>query len=478
MSKRIFIGLLAGTLLLPGCTLYTKPEVNTPVPPEVFKVTVDAEKFKALNNRWWENFNNSQLNALVEKALENNMNYQVAIKNIDIAQTYVLQNMTLMFPQLGVDYELSRNKNILNVGNSFTSAPELTGNNSIINLQTLTATVNYEIDAWNQVHNAVDQAKADKDTSEGNANIFRLTLISSVVTTYFQIMALNENISHYEKQYAAAFEIAELTEVQYRSGLVDDALVYTAKNNAETILSSLKTAQKQQQVYLYTLAYLLGEYPEEYTPTVEGKLSDLKFDALVPQAIPSNMLAVRPDIQASFSSILSFGYIEKQNIANFLPSLSLSGTYGYANNTLAKLINQSNVLWNFGLSALQTVIDYPALYSQWKRSQIQYEAAILTYKNTLINAYTEVDAALVTYKQDTKVLESNERQLYNDKELLSIAKAQYSAGLTNYIDYLTNDINWLQGNINLTSQQLSVTQDIVQVYKTLGLGTEDEEEHG
>lgn len=463
--------LLLGALLLPGCTLYEKPVVTPANAPEVFKVTVDAERYKALNNKWWENFNDPQLNILVEDAIKNNYSYQVALKNIDVAQTYVLQNMTLLFPQMGLDYELSRNKGITNVGSSVGTAPQLTPGGGAFNLQILTATVTYEIDAWNQVHNSVDQAKADKQTAESNTNIIRLTLISSVVNTYYQIMALNENIANLKKQYKAAVEIVELTEVQFQSGLVDDSTVLIAKNTAENILSNLKLAKKQKQIEEYAMAYLLGEYPEQFSLRVQGKLSALKFDQLVPEAIPATMLGVRPDVQAAFSSVISFGYIEKQNIANFLPNLSLSGTYGYANNTIARLINASNVLWNFGLSGLQTLIDYPALYAQWKRSQIQYEAAILNYKNTVINAFAEVDGSLVSYKEDALVKESFARQFENTQELVGIANAHYTAGLTDYVDYLTNELNNLQTEYNLTLKELLLTQDIVQVYKSLGLGT-------
>lgn len=463
---------------LSACTLYKKPEVPSAEPPEQFKVSEEAVYYPSLNNRWWENFENVQLNSLVEKAISNNYDYQVALKNIDIAQTYVLQNMTLLFPQLGIDYELSRNKGLANVGNATATAPQLTGNSNAFNLQTLTATVSYELDIWNQVHNSVDQAKADKLTAEGNTNVIRLTLISSVVNTYFQITALEENIANFNKQYRAAQEILELTQVQYKAGLVDDSAVYLAKNQLETLLSTLNTAKKQKQIYEFTLAYLIGEYPEQFSLHVDKKLSGLEFGSLLPEAIPSTMLSVRPDIQAAFSSVLSFGYIEKQNIANFLPNISLSGTYGYANNSFAHLINNSNVLWNFGLSALQTVIDYPALYSQWKRSQIQYESAILTYKGTVINAFAEVDGSIVSYKQDNLVRESFSRQMNNQHELFDIAKAHYASGLTNYIDYLSNKINWLQSRINLTNQQLVVTQDIVQVYKALGLGVNVENDNG
>lgn len=472
MKIRIFALYIFMTIGISGCTLYQKPVVPETQTPEKFKVAIE-NPHPYLNNHWWENFQNSQLNELVDKALAKNYNYLIALKNIDIAQTYVLQNMTNLFPQLGADFETSRNKRLVNVGNSFSAAPQLTGTPNVNNLQFLTATVNYEIDAWNQVRNSVNQAEADKATVTGNTNVIRLTLVSSVVNNYYQLMALTENIENLKKQLKAAKGILELTKVKYTSGLIDDGDVLQAKNQVENILSTLKTTQKQKQITEYTLAYLLGEYPETFSVNAYGSLSDLKFAELVPEGIPSTMLGIRPDIQAAYSSVLSFGYIEKQNIANFLPNLSLTGSYGYANANLSSLIKQSNAIWTYGLSALQSIFDYPNLYAVYKRSKIQYESAIMSYENTVVNAFAEVDSALISFKEDDLVRRSFVRQVNNYKDLVDIASAHYVSGLTDYLDYLANDLLLLQTDYNLTLKELILTQDIVQVYKTLGLGTEE-----
>jgi multidrug efflux system outer membrane protein len=98
----------------------------------------------------------------------------------------------------------------------------------------------------------------------------------------------------------------------------------------------------------------------------------------------------------------------------------------------------------------------------------------LSYKNTLIKAFTEVDGAIVSYKKDKKVNASYQRKLDNSRELVGIAKAHYTSGLSDYIDYLDNKVNFLQSKIDFTHQQLIVIQDIVQVYKTLGLGIDEQ----
>jgi outer membrane protein TolC len=123
--------IILAVILLPGCTLYQKPVVPMNNPPEQFKLSLDSEEFRNLNNTWWKNFEIEELNQVVDKALASNYSYQATLKNIDVAQTYVLQNMTLLFPQIGLDYSLSKNKGIVNVGNAISGAPQLTGGSGI-----------------------------------------------------------------------------------------------------------------------------------------------------------------------------------------------------------------------------------------------------------------------------------------------------------------------------------------------------------
>jgi multidrug efflux system outer membrane protein len=472
-------------LLLSACTLYKAPDVPDVDAPQHFKSSIKVVN-ENLDNEWWKNFNSEQLNELVALGLKNNYNYKIAIKNIQIAQTYVSQNMSYLFPQVNANFGSSRNKLVESeffgaFGNTNNSggvasinAPEAgaaTGIESApFNVAILSASATYEVDVWNEIRNSVNQAEANQAASVANSDVVKLTLISSIVNTYYQIVALNANHDNLHKQYAAAKEIVELAQVQFKSGLVDASTVYSTQNQQEAILSNIKTLEKQQQILEYTLAYLLSEYPENFSIKPSASLNQLQFTQLIPPGIPAQMLAARPDIQAAYSQMMSYGYLEKQTIANFLPSFTLTSNYGYANSTLGQLLEHSNAFWSYGLGVSQYVFDYAIRMSEYKRAEYQFESAILTYKDTVVNAFTEVNSALVSYEDDKEALSAIEQQYKNSYNLLSLADAQYQGGLIDYSSYLSNDLNYLQSEYNLTSQQLLVVQDIIQVYKTLGLG--------
>jgi multidrug efflux system outer membrane protein len=116
------------------------------------------------------------------------------------------------------------------------------------------------------------------------------------------------------------------------------------------------------------------------------------------------MISNRPDIQSAYYQVLSTGYMEKETIANFLPTVNITGNYGYASTALSNLLSHSNSFWNYGIYTSQFIFDYAIRMSEYQRAKFQYESAILNYKNTAINAFTQVDTALTSYKEDNEAL--------------------------------------------------------------------------
>lgn len=480
MKKRVWI--VCAIFLLSGCSLYQKPEVPTVATPPTYKYPQQSTHHN-LKNNWWENFNDPQLNQLVGLALKNNYNYLIALKNIDIAQTYVKQYQSSLFPQVSVNYNASRNKNSLNSPNNYNNGSGETGSvspsgsntTSLGQTNAFTAqqaflSASYEVDAWHQVANTVNQAQANVAATAAQSNVIKLVLISSVVSTYLQITAADANLINLQQQQSAAANLVSLYQTQYHSGLVDITSVDSAKNQLESVNESIDNLQKQREILVNTLAYLLGEYPEDFKYQGHFTLAQQNFDNLIPANIPSTLLTTRPDIVQSYDQVLSFGYGEKINLANFFPSFNLTGNLGYASSSLFNFVSNGNLFWNFGAGISQYLLDFGLRESLYQAAKLQYQSAVLSYKNTVINAFNEVDNALVSYQKDHIALSASKNIYLNNNEQLAAANAQYQAGLTDNSTYLTAQLSQLQSSYNLINQQLTTALDVVQVYQTLGLG--------
>lgn len=467
--------------IIGGCALYTNPKVQPLDPPAKFKNEIrTANKNVHLNPDWWKNFHDAQLNTLVTLALQNNLDYKIALKNIEIARTYVTQNFSSFFPVVDLSYSSARKTLSQNdISRTFISTQQGTTPNTntaiglgVFNTHQLDASVAYELDFWHRIANSVKQAKANVKISEANSNIVRLSLLSSVVNTYFQIVNLNESIDNLKQQYATINDIAKETNNQYKSGLLNISPLMDAKIQAEAIKGNIDNLQRTRQILQNTLAYLCGEYPEKFSFIINRTrlIPQRTFVALMPPALPSTMLLERPDVQGALYQVLSFGYAKKQTLASFFPTFALTGNYGYASNDLSNLISNGSKFWDYGFNALVTVFDYKNRLSQYKRSKLQFDAAMLTYKTTAINAFTEVDNALLAYQRDSFLLKTLQRELEFSANKYSISLAQYHAGMTSYSTYLAYKLAYLQNQYNVIIQNLVLTNDVVQIYKSLGLG--------
>lgn len=462
-----------------GCALYQKPVIQSLNSPEQFKYMCDVKPYH-LDNDWWKIFDDKYLNQLVETAIKNNQGYQVAIKNIEVSKTYVTQYESNRFPQVNLNGNVSRNKfmNLFNP-NFFTTSTNPVFSNTMgagfpvqgtFNLIQLYGSVSYELDVWNQIGNTVNQAKAGVAISEAQSNVIKLTLISNVVNTYFQIAATNMILDNLKLQYQINNRLFPLTHTQYRGKLIDKSTVYTAKNQVEAVSILIQTYEKQRETLINSLAYLLGEYPEKFKFYNASSLNNIQYSKLIPSGISSEIIANRPDVQQAYFQLMSDGYVKKQMIANFLPTFNFTGNYGYANTSFSQFLSPQNSFWNYGLSLLQPVYDYQLRKSEYLRAKYQFESDYLNYKSTVINAFQEVDNALISYQKDMKALLFYQQEEENLKRIVRIGEAQYQAGYAAYSTYLSDKLSLVQIEFSIINQQLMVMQDIIQIYKTFGLG--------
>lgn len=465
----IYLGL---SVFFSGCALYAQPKKVAVKIPEKFKYSVKTQGY-FIKNDWWKNFKDKELNTLVSKSLKNNLNYLIAVKNIQVAKTYVSQNESNLFPNVDFNYTSSRNK--LPSYESSLSSGVASTSPIIYNLNQAGLNASYELDVWHQINNEINQAKANVLVSREDADVIKLTLISNVVQSYFQIIALNLGINNLKKQYLAEKEILKINLVQYKDGLINREPALDAKIALEAIKTELNNSVKLKDITQNTLAYYLGKYPEKFKIKTKNDNfnyfnDNICYPELIPPNIPSLILTKRPDVKEAEYNVLSYAYAKKISLANFFPTFSLTGEYGYASLSLDNFIADANSFWSFGLNILAPIFNYKTNISIYKRSQLQYEQAVLNYRNTIINAFSETDSALATYKRDFKTLNSYKNNLVYSSKLFHIYRVQYRTGIASRITYLTYKLNLLAAEYNLINQNLLLQEDIIDIYNALGMG--------
>jgi multidrug efflux system outer membrane protein len=457
--------------ILSGCSLFSSPKKIAIKIPKKFKYALKTGNM-AVKNDWWKNFGDKDLDILVGKAVKNNLNYLIAVKNIQVAETYVSQNESNLFPVVNFNFSAVRNKLPGYETSIFSGGGSSGGHSTVIyNLNQAGLSASYELDAWNQVNNAIKQAKANAAVSKEDADVVKLTLISNVAQAYFQISALEKSADNLRKQYAAEKEILKLYIFQYKDGLIDAEPVETAKTNLEILKTELNDSIKLQDITKNTLAYYIGKFPEKFKFKFKNDTkTGMDYSNLIPPNIPSEILTQRPDVKEAEYNVLSYAYAKKESLANFFPVLNLTGNYGYASPGLNNFVTDTNSIWSFGLNILAPIFNYKTNISIYKRSKLQYQQAVLNYRNTVINAFSETDSALADYRRDAKTMKSYENNFNYSLKLFHIYGVQYKTGIASRITYLTYKLDMLNAEYNLINQNLLLQEDVIGVYNALGMG--------
>lgn len=461
MKKTLYILVI----LLSGCSLYKAPKVEPITIPKNFKENLRVNNHH-LETSWWKNFHDNNLNILVNKAIENNLNYQIALSNIKVAQTYVSESIVKRI----IDVNIGANAERIDFTNGSISAYGFTTHfNPKIKYHNLYGSASYEADIWNQKGNVTSRARVDTQVREADSRAVQLTLISEVVNTYFQIATLNGLIINLTQQFDSADQSLKITTAQHQSGFINTTFINSAKSNKELIRSNIYDLRKQRKLYLNHLAYLLGEYPEKFYYNIKPLPSKTHFNSMLPPSVPAEVLGNRPDIQKAFLEILSYDYLKKETLANFLPIVPLYAGFNNEGVALAN-ITQKSLLLIYGVSVSEQLTKAIANISEYKRTKIYYEQAGIHYKDTVLNAFQEVNNALLSYNEDYKSLNTIQSIVDNYSAQLQTAKDQYRAGAINYHTYLQVKLALQQNTYTLQTQKMLVYKDIIQIYKVLGLG--------
>jgi len=457
--KKAIVLIGIGALILNSCAFYAKPTNVSIKYPSAFKENLPNQELNTNLKDWWKTFNDKTLDYYVDLALKNNPNYLIALKNIELSKAYVLENSSVLFPSFnlnasGTKQKLSRRTP---TGKFFNIAPYTTYN--------LSVSASYEIDLFAKALNAYRYYKENVKISKEEAKAIKNALIMNTVNNYYQIVENAHYIKLLEKEINIAKKNLELAQTNYKAGLTSYQNVDQAKSSLLNLEQTLETYKAQRKVLVNAFAYLLGEYPEDFKFSIYGTLPK---DFAIPKAIPSTVLITRPDVKEAMYNVINSAYEKKIALANFFPSFDLTGSYGFQSQQLNNLVTQPSISWNFGLNIIEPILNWNQNLGLYKASKVALAQSILNYRQTVLNAFKEVDDTIAQYKTDNINYKSLKKTYQTTLDQYRIALANYKAGLTPYSNLLTYRTNLIESKKALLDQKLKLIQDISSLYNVLG----------
>lgn len=460
-----FLPLLLCLLFLSGCALgpdYTRPEMDTP---ESWRAgTADAGE---LEDGWWAMFNDPMLSKLVEEALEHNTDLAAAIARVDQARAMLGITQADQLPRAGISGGANRAASTLR-GRS--SVPRSARIGEVYNLG---GQLSFELDLWGKYRRATEAARADLLASDAARETVRLAVISNTILGYFDLLTFDQQLQVARRTYETRREAEELRRVRFESGLTAELDYRQSQVETATAEASIYALEASVAKAENALAVLTGRSPAQIIDghIVRGlPLEQLVVPAQVPSGLSSKLLERRPDIQQAEMQLAAATARIGVAKAAWLPSISLTGLFGWESVDLHNLISEPAKTWSISGSLVQTLFDAGRISSNIDAAEAQQRQYLANYMGAAQNAYREVQDALVVNRTIRQRVRTLDRQLTALRRSLALAQQRYDSGYSNFLEVLDAERSLFQAEIDFASAQRDQLAAVVGVCRALGGG--------
>lgn len=474
-----FLVVTAALLSIVGCRVgpnYKRPAV--PTPPEYRGVedakttgsAVQAIPSSAVqpipigDQKWWEIFADPQLQELIRKGLKQNFDVRVAAERIVEARAQLGITRADQFPALdGTGGFTSQRAAQASLGISGFS-PEATNTGS------LGLSASWNLDFWGKYRRATEASRAQMLSSEWAHRAVLTTIVMDIATEYFQLRALDLQLDVTKKTLAARQESLKLTEALNDGGAGTLLAVRQAEQLVFTAQEEIPDIERQIEQEEDTICALLGENPH---PIPRGLAIDQQPHLpVVPAGLPSALLERRPDILEAEANLIAANAEIGVARAAYFPQLSLTGATSTQTNQLSKLFSGPSYAWNYGPSVSVPIFNAGSIRNNVRVTESQERQSLLTYQQTIANAFRDVSKSLVAYRKYREYREQQEQLTASAQDASRLSQSLYQEGQSAYLDVLTSNTTYFSAELNLAIARQNEVLSLVQLYNALGGGWE------
>lgn len=479
------LSLLTLAFWLAGCAVGPDYEGPKPQLPGGYHL-MDAQQASktapgAVNTRWWQTFNDPQLNSLIDRAVEGNLTLQQAVLRIAGARQELAQARGGLFPSLNGSAKVTRQQlgleGLLKANGATDqldseTASQLSSLDQPVTLYQGSFDASWELDLWGKVRRQVELADAQTQAAIEQRNDALVSLEAEVARAYLQLRGAQATVATLEQQIAVAQQSWELTQSQQRNGLAPLTDVENARAQLSSLQAQLPQYQSQARQAMNGLAVLLGKTPgaldnELFTPKAMPALPQV-----VPVGIPATLARRRPDIRQAEATLHAQTANIGVSVAQLFPSLSLTGQLGVRNTDISYLDNWSSHFYSVGPSLSIPIFQGGRLVSSVKLARAQQASAALDYRQTVLTALQDVENALVSYRADQARVTALDETTGSLQRAFDLASDSYRQGISTFIDVLDAQRQLAQAQEQATQARMQSALDLVALYKALGGGWE------
>jgi NodT family efflux transporter outer membrane factor (OMF) lipoprotein len=461
--------------LLAGCNVgpkYVPPAVTAPAAfkesPAQFKEsngwTVAQPQDATLRGKWWEIYNEPELNSLEDQLNIDNQNIQQAFENFMEARALVREVRSQYFPTASVGGSYTRTQPSSNVGSATTTSSSGAKQTQVFSIP---AGVSWEPDLWDKVRNAVRASQYNAQLSAADLENERLSEQASLAAYYFEIRGQDALQQLLNDTVEADKKDVEVEKARYDTGVDDQISLVEAQTTLESAESAATNAGVARAQYEHAIAMLVGKQASTFSIPVEPRTT---APPPIPIGLPSQLLERRPDIAAAERSMAAANAQIGVAYAAYYPALTLSASGGMQSSALKNLLDWPSRFWSVGPSISETVYDGGLRRAEVNQYVAVYNANLAAYRQSVLTAFQQVEDSLAAVRILSQQILHQQEAVNSSQTFLKLETGRYNNGIDPYIDVVTAQTTLLNNQQTLNGLQVQQMTASVQLIEALGGG--------
>ena len=424
--------LTSGLLVLAGCAVgprYSRPAA--PIPSQ-FKETPPNWKpaqpsDQIAKGKWWEIFQDTQLNALEEQVNVYNQSLKAVQAQFDQARALVRFNHAALYPNVTSGVNVTETHQSANRPNG-----SLALSSTYTDLQ-LAVDASYEVDVWGSVRRAVQAARENAQASAADLESVSLSLHAELASDYFQLRTLDADEQLLNSTVVAYEKALELTQNRYKGGIVSQVDVAQAQTQLETTRAQAIDLGVQRAQFEHAIAVLTGQ------PASTFSLAPLPLEntpPVVPTGLPSDLLERRPDVAGSERRMAAAH--EQIGIARaaYFPTITINANGGFESTSITNWFNGPSGFAAAGISAIVTVFDAGRRRAVTEQATAAYNQSVANYRQTILGSFQEVEDSLAALRILEDEAKTQDVAVRAAQRSLDLSTNRYKGGVATYLEVI------------------------------------------
>ncbi len=381
-------------------------------------------------DNWWEQYGDTQLNALIEEGLNGSPDIAIAQARLRSANAAARQSRAALLPQVRADASAGATKQSYNNG-----IPAEFVTRGIQDTGSVSLGLNLDLDLWGGKRAAARAALSNADAAALEVEQARLILSTTIAASYAQLIQFNAELDVAKATVQQRSDTLELVRNRVANGLDTQAELAQAEGSVPAARAEMLAIAEEIVVVRHQLSALLGQGPDLGLDIVTGSAPPQVHD--LPDDVSTNLVARRPDIRASLARVEAEASQIKAAKAAFYPSINISALVGFQALGFGNVFNSGSTYGSAGPAISLPIFDGGGIASRYAQTRAGYDEAVAVYDRDVVGAFRQVADAVAARQSLVSRLGETKSALASAERGYAIAQQRYEGGLSTYLDVLT-----------------------------------------